>query len=210
LLDKWRLVWSGRQWNELLGLIDQSPQLQALGEELGRTHQLLHERTVALNNAQNLQAQQQSELESLKEEYQRLNNEHQRLSNEHRCLNDNFQQLQSDHIALNLAHEELDRGVREILASFSWRVTAPYRWLAMRLRRRLVKQRPAVTVQPQTTSDRNLDAGPLQGGLLTPPQDNLLFTQPITVQAWAWSPETGVSADILLDGSLVHALVLPV
>ncbi len=185
LLDKWRLVWSGRQWNELLGLIDQSPQLQALGEELGRTHQLLHERTVALNDAQNLQAQQQSELDTLR---------------------DDFQLLQSEHIALNLAHEELDRGVREILASFSWRVTAPYRWLALRLRRRLAKQRTEVAVQPQTTSGKNLDAGPLQGGLLTPAQDNLMFTQPITVQAWAWSPETGAGADILLDGSIVHTL----
>lgn len=164
LLQKWRTVWSGQQWNELLGLLDQSPQLHALNEELAQTHQQLHEQTNAL-----------AEMESLRSEY----------------------------IALSLAHEELDRGVREILGSFSWRVTAPYRWAALRLRRLLSRG-----YQPLPEASATVNSGPLQGGLLTPAQDNIVFTQPLTVQAWAWSEhaETQTRASILVDGVVVHTL----
>lgn len=103
-----------------------------------------------------------------------------------------YQELESGYIALNWAHEQLDRDVKAILASFSWRVTAPYRWLRHKLAvlRTITRSSPPAS---ERRADRILE-GNLQAGILFPAADNLTFGDSLTLQGWAWSLPVSESA----------------
>ena len=120
----------------------------------------------------------------------------------------NYQLLQSDYISLNLAHEQLDRGVREILDSFSWRVTAPYRWLRHRLNRvvaRLLPQQNAGSSQTASAyKKQQTSTATLQAGLVTPSIDNAVLPDHFTVQGWAWSDTPIVSVQLFVDQDMFH------
>jgi len=120
----------------------------------------------------------------------------------------NYQLLQSDYISLNLAHEQLDRGVREILDSFSWRVTAPYRWLRHRLNRVVARVLPQLSAGSSRTASAHKKqhsiTATLQAGLVTPSSDNAVLPDHFTVQGWAWSDTPVVSAQLFIDQDMFH------
>lgn len=180
VLHKWRNKWSGSEWNELLGLVDQTPILQKTHDELVAAHQVIGEAN--------------SEIELL----------HDKLSE--------LDVLQIAHAELNLAHEELDQGVREILDSFSWRITAPYRYLRRRLHHWIPLSKEAS--QPQTAAmqpagkDQEKN-GALEGGILLPVRDNMLFTQNPTIQAWAWSADKLSALTISLNDTVIIEQLQP-
>lgn len=173
LLDKWKSHWTGAQWNAVLGLVDQTPRVRSLHKDLGLAHQQLTE---------------------LQSSYEQLQASSQQLREEH-------QTLQADHVELNLAHQALDQHVREILSSFSWRVTAPYRWTRRRISRFFAGAMPGYQRQQNKSPkpDAQVD-NPLLCGIVNPASDNLSFSTTITVQAWAWSPASLQSVDLLVDG----------
>lgn len=181
VLHKWRNTWTGTQWNELLGLVDQTPTLQKTHDELVSAHQ-----TIGTANAEiELLHGKLAELDTLREEHQNL---------------------QIAHAELNLAHEELDQGVRDILSSFSWRVTAPYRYLRRRLHRWIPVSESAPHPQTnpaQPVSKDHDTSGDLAGGILLPTCDNTLFTHSPTIQAWAWSPDKLSTLSLSLDGNVI-------
>lgn len=113
VLHKWRERWSGADWNALLGLMDQQIEVAALNKDLAQVGQQL-----------NVAAQRIAQLE------QDLDHRQQ-----------SYAELEAAHRALHSAHEQLTRDLRAILASFSWRVTSPYRWLRRRLNAMLGTQR---------------------------------------------------------------------
>ncbi|TFH75759.1 glycosyltransferase [Gammaproteobacteria bacterium LSUCC0112] len=312
LLEKWRLRWSGAQWNALLGLIDQTPALTKLHDELGESHHLLETRTTELNKTRNQLEQVQAKLkakqaefltlqrnladlrgeadllsasantlqennltlhaeiaslqrgtELLRQDISALHSDKQQLTsvieqlqselelsytalnqaNEHltstqtslvvtkqelsgtqaqleqkiselenakvtlahttqqlQHIEHTLQLLQSDYISLNLAHEQLDRGVREILNSFSWRVTAPYRWLRHRLKKLVAAVLPRRgSVLPSTVHQHSI-----QAGIVSPVADNSVLPDHFTVQAWAWSNHPVSRVQIFVDQDLFH------
>lgn len=271
LLDKWRLRWSGAELNALLGLVDQTPALKQVHDELGISHTLLEARTNELNKTRNQLEQSQAKLKeksseflSIKRSLAELRSETDRLSaSSVRQQQDNqalqtgnallrteiltlqsdkqklsaliedlqtdlsstqlhveqltgqlhhvehdYQLLQSDYISLNLAHEQLDRGVREILDSFSWRVTAPYRWLRHRLNRLVarVSPQPSAGGSHAASAHKKADgiSATLLTGLVTPAHDNAVLPDYFTVQGWAWSDKPVVSVQLFVDQDLFH------
>jgi len=120
----------------------------------------------------------------------------------------NYQLLQSDYISLNLAHEQLDRGVREILDSFSWRVTAPYRWLRIRLNRLMARVLPQHSAGSSHTATAHTKAHDISAtlltGLVSPASDNAVLPDHFTVQGWAWSDKPVVSVQVFIDQDLFH------
>lgn len=120
----------------------------------------------------------------------------------------NYQLLQSDYVSLNLAHEQLDRGVREILDSFSWRATAPYRWLRHRLNRLVARMLPqhhaGGTPAANTHKNAHNISATLQAGLVSPSSDNAVLPDHFTVQGWAWSDKPIVSVQLFVDQDLFH------
>lgn len=181
VLHKWRAIWTGTEWNEVLGLVDQTPALMETHSALVTAHQQLTETHTTI---------------------ERLNGE---LAELH-ALREEHQHLQIAHAELNLAHEALDQGVREILNSFSWRVTAPYRYLRRRLQHWIpISRHTGGPSDPGTlaaSKDQDVD-GTLEGGIVLPVRDNILFTQAPTIQAWAWSPALLKDITVRIDGHII-------
>tara|TARA_R110002072_G_scaffold136124_2_gene278128 strand:+ start:96008 stop:100549 length:4542 start_codon:yes stop_codon:yes gene_type:complete len=298
LFDKWRTRWSGADWNAVLGLVDQTPLVHQLHQELGEAHGNLNARDKKLTRSkqQNTRLQNQlkelhAEFDTLKAgfdamlvEYRDLQTSHLRLQDDYQSLqsaneyqqnalhelqgefarldsahklllsdydtlqtgyadlaganeqlteqrtqlteqlaqrdeqlaqlNEQRAQLQSQydnlysaHIELNLAHEKLDQGVREILDSFSWRVTAPYRFVRTRINRMFASlasgKRPAHKPPASSPTPGTSD---IRCGIVVPGNDNIVFTHAMTVQGWAWSSTTIASVGIYLDGAQIHVI----
>lgn len=185
LLHKWRRRWTGEQWNALLGLVDQTPQLESIHSDLEFAHRAISDRDGQVVTLSNQCEQLTDKLAELKDVYQQLQNNH--------------QQLQNNHLELDLAHEALDRGVREVLNSFSWRVTAPYRWVARRTVT-LLKSRK-IAHSNQLPEQKESDPSLLTGAIMTPTYDNFLCAPVISLHAWAWSPDPLVMISVFIDGS---------
>lgn len=187
LLDKWKSRWTGAQWNAVLGLIDETPLVHSLRQDLSIADRQLT-----------------GSLQELGE----LQNRHDRLKSAWKQQTLDYQSLESDHIKLKLAHQELEQGVQEILSSFSWRITAPYRWTRRRLNDAfkgvlLKYRRDRTTGRAKTVG---LDDNSLQCGIVSPASDNLVFSSTVTVQAWAWTPDSLVSIELLVDGKHQHSI----
>lgn len=326
LLEKWRLRWSGAEWNALLGLVDQTPALTQLHDELSESHGLLDTRTAELNKARNQLEQVEAKLKAKKAEFltlqralaalrseadllsaaantlqennqtlhreieslqrgsellrqdisalhndkqqlssvieqlhselnesqraleqttQRLSTSHAQLAATEQALADTqgqlnhtseqlnlkvselgdanaviaqtqqqlqstehkLQLLQSDYISLNLAHEELDRGVKEILNSFSWRVTAPYRWMRHRLNKlvaAVLPRRTASSLSGAVQHPAQQPVSSIQAGIVWPSAEHTVLPDHFTVQGWAWSSNTVVSVQIFVDQDLFY------
>lgn len=209
LIDKWKSRWTGAQWNALLGLIDQTPLVHSLHQDLGHAHQQLQ---ASQRTAELAQQQSQALQEQLKARQEQLEAREQQLTELQLAMDKltaDYQSLQAAHIELNLAHQALDQGVREILSSFSWRVTAPYRWTRRRLTNLLTNAVSKQRRRQQTTSPTqtiSADDNPLVCGIVTPASDDLAFSHTLTLQAWAWSPAPLASVDVLLDGRHLHSI----
>lgn len=207
LLDKWKSRWTGAQWNAVLGLVDQTPLVHSLHSDLGLAHQQLQAQQQAMALIQQQRDEQQQQLAELRSHHQQLLGSHQQLEASFREVLEEYQNLQAAHIELNLAHQALDQGVREILSSFSWRVTAPYRWTRRRLTDALSgalrRRRRQHTIPPAADTPAAVD-NPLLCGIVSPASDNLAFSTTLTMQAWAWSPVTLQTIEIRVDGKLHH------
>lgn len=211
LLDKWKSRWTGAQWNAVLGLVDQTPLVHSLHQDLTQAHQQLNKEQQALELVQQQLEEQQQQLEERQEQLTELRSNHEQLQITSQQLLEDYQNLQVAHIELNLAHQALDQGVRKILSSFSWRVTAPYRWTRHRisdaLSGTLLKhQRPQTKTPAADTSVSINNNNPLLCGIVSPPSDNLAFSTTMTVQAWAWSPASLQSIVLLVDGKQLHSI----
>ena len=185
LLHKWRRRWTGEQWNALLGLVDQTPQLKSIHSDLKFAHRAISDRDAQIVTLSDQCEQLTDKVAELKDVYQQLQT--------------HYQQLQNNHMELDLAHEALDRGVREVLNSFSWRVTAPYRWVARRTFN-LLKSRK-IAHSNQLAEQKEVDPSPLTGAILTPAHDNFLCTPVISLHAWAWSPDPLVMISVSINGT---------
>ena len=185
---------------------------QALHTEIESLHQssvLLREEIEALHSEYQAQlASVSNQLQLSNDALTAANTRAEQITRQLHSVEHNYQLLQSDYISLNLAHEQLDRGIREILGSFSWRVTAPYRWLRHRLNKVLARllppQRPGSSQTAGAhTKEHNITAT-LQTGLVTPSSDNAVLPDDFTVQGWAWSDKPIVSVQLFVDQDMFH------
>lgn len=99
LYDKWRALWRGQELNEII------EKLKAISAE----------KEQALKNAY-------TELASLQSQLLKAQISHQEMKHNYEQMEHNYEQMQHNYIH---AKNSLD----EVYASFSWRVTKPYRWL---------------------------------------------------------------------------------
>jgi prefoldin subunit 5 len=111
LLEKWRLRWSGADWNALLGLVDQTPALTQLHDELSQSHGLLDTRTAELNKSRNQLEQVEAKLKAKKAEFLTLQRALAALRNEADLLNAAANTLQENNQTLHREIESLQRGI---------------------------------------------------------------------------------------------------
>ncbi len=127
----------------------QQEKLESLNETLSRQDSQLH----ALRHSHNELTEQhrrlknhyrlaidefdyvQGQRDELVSQNRELQQEVESANAARQAMQTQFQDLEDAHSALHQQHQELDHGVRQLLASFSWRITAPYRFISNRFKR---------------------------------------------------------------------------
>lgn len=221
ILDKWRLRWSGADINRLLGVMDQSmlikkihgqlteahEQIQERGKDISRLHRSMHDRDKEIDRLHR-------SIHSLNKKYQQLSSSFEELTTTHTELKIIHSELEIAHAELNLVHQTLDRRVREILSSFSWRAMGPYRWLRRRADlwlldpvRRLSYLRKFVHSirKPQEAIIEEANS-PVQCEIVIPAEDEIVCSENFTLHAWAWSPGGLQSIELYVDDGLYRSI----
>ncbi|PCJ28243.1 MAG: hypothetical protein COA96_01680 [SAR86 cluster bacterium] len=178
VFDKWLTRWNGDDINQLLGHVDQSIEVSELEHQIRRVSaeaRLEKERTA-------------SQIGKLKHE---IDTYKQQLA-----------QTKTDYTQLLLNHQELDAGVKEILNSFSWKITKPYRFVGIRLRKYLrgSSAQPAISSKEGLT-DVAINACDLVLKIESPEEKSDPAIDALNIRGWLFSPSGIESIRIKIDSS---------
>lgn len=154
-----------------------------------------------------------------KDEYNSLTKKHEHLRVDRDDLANRHRQLVVDHSELQQHHFALQKGVEEILNSFSWRITRPYRFVANRLKkyflapikRKLVQfllRSPELhrRVKPNTQSKAikntvsSVQTDAIHFNIDSPSAENSLFSETLVLQGWALAISGSVDIVVHVDG----------
>jgi hypothetical protein len=138
VLDKWKSIWSGSEWNELLGSLDMSLELAAQATEIKTLHGQLQQLDSRLINADKIITDKEEELhrlnvvigglhQDLHQAQQNLLQVQQELQQELNLVQQDLLQTRLD-LANSLAHTEtVNKVLNDIYQSWSWRLMGPFR-----------------------------------------------------------------------------------
>lgn len=200
VLSKWVSTWTGADINQMLGSMDQSSVVEEFAENLKLAQKSLQSRG--------------KEIEELTDSVQDLGTQLTDMHDVHKTLSDEHQQQLQKYAELLANHEELDRGVRELLQSTSWRITKPFRYVMHRLRLyvfgplfgtvkknavKVILKNPALHQVVQETKAK-VNTGPALFGLDSPSEDNKLFAENLVLQGWAITQSGEVDVTVIVDG----------
>ena len=105
--------------------------------------------------------------------------------------------LQAAHEELEEQHIQLDQAVREILSSFSWRITSPYRFLGNRIKRYLHQALPHF--RARVSREHNQD---IYFFVESPSASSQPFTEFLEIRGWAFSSRDELSIKLHIDEHL--------
>lgn len=219
VFEKWKSRWSGADINRMLGSADETRQaLQQEFERAVRDKQEILE--TSRENSKKLNDALAEKNREVNLGIERLAARDRALESANRQLREQRQDLENlgaQHQRLLQQHEELDRGVKEILDSFSWRVTRPYRFVRHRLRR-LLSGEPlsdeavvestagdSQTGEGRNEPDSETGSGGEHGGekihcqLDSPSSDQQLFSENMVLQGWALAPSGVATLTVTID-----------
>lgn len=225
VLQKWLSRWRGEDINRMLATLDQTEAIVELRENLD---QALDAKKIQRSeikklqmNAEKLQFRMDEsaaaldvarhDAEKVKNQLLEAKDKYDNLAHIHRQLIVDYSELQQHHL-------ELQKGVEEILNSFSWKITKPYRFIANRLKKYLlrpIKQKivqfllrsPELhrRVRPQgklnnTTAEASAKSDAIHFNIDSPSAENSLFSEILVLQGWALSISGSVDIVVHVDG----------
>ncbi len=243
VLGKWISQWNGADVNRMLGSLDQTGEIRELLLNINALHSdkkiqraeieelqsQLREREKRLVLTTNALEKYKIDLVGVRSSLSNLQLQHNLLLESHTKLSklkayqeQQYKILIQRHDLLQQQHEELNRGVQEILQSFSWRITRPYRYLSHRvkhfiiapvkrallprvmqsptLHNKLVEQRSKskkVKADDASIADRT---EAVQIHVDSPSPSNALFSEVLVLQGWALAPSGVVEITVSIDG----------
>lgn len=239
VLDKWVMHWQGSDVNRMLATLDQTDEINEL---LGNVHALHRDKQIQRSEIEQLQSQVHTsakeldgvrsqleqteaqlgltteELVKLAERHDELISSHKDVVRQRAQLQQRQQALEIQHDRLQQQHEALNRGVQELLNSFSWRITRPYRFLSSRVKRHLivplkerfssVSQEIPVAEQAKISEQSN-ETAPVKRVISkerllvhidSPSAQHSLFSEMLVLQGWALAPSGAVDIVVSIDG----------
>ena len=143
-----------------------------------------------------------------------------KLADKHEVLSKDFRALHLKYHRLETQHKKLDADLRELLDSFSWRVTRPYRYLSQGLKNfvrslkkntvKLILKNPALH---QTARDARAKIPGNDGGLPnsetrtdkfhfgldSPNEEHKVFSESLTLRGWALTEASEVDITFFID-----------
>lgn len=180
IFDKWSARWSGDSVNQLLGQMDQFNLVSKLEKRL---HQL--DVKVEQKNEKNIELR--NEIDDLKQEL---------LTTKQHLL-----QAQTNYSRLLLNHRDLEKGVKDILNSFSWRITKPYRYIGLRLHKYVVGPLlRSSNLGNEIRSPVVADANNFVLEIESPEENSEPVLDELNVRGWAFSSLGLKSMQLEVDG----------
>ena len=241
VLAKWLPRWSAAEVNQMLGTMDQSGSInelrgnvksaleaiQAREKELAEITGTAKKLGKQLTELHKTHAQLDKNYTQLNKNYTQLNknysqqiSEFSKLADNHEVLSKDLQSLRLDYHRLEAQHEKLDASLRELLDSFSWRMTKPYRYLSQRLKNlvgslkkntvKLVLRNPALhqTVRDVRAKipgkdgdhpDAETCTDKFHFGLDSPNEAHKVFSESLTLRGWALTEAGEVDITFFID-----------
>ena len=174
VFDKWLPALSGRDLNDVLRSLDQTPLIHALNKDIHQLH-------VMLNGANQETARLSDEIRTLKQTVQLSTLTNKKLNQTVSRKNAELQEYRAQ-------TEHLTQYIHMLQGSLSWRLTRPLRWL----RRKFEGQQPAPPHAERHTHGAQLPAdtpanSPIKCNLDTPGATQNEFPEQLTVQGWSCS-----------------------
>lgn len=229
VLNKWLPKWSASDINEMFGTMDQSAAVMELRAEAKAAQEVIRARESEVTSITDTLKSTGKQLGELHRAHDALVEEHQSLAEHNRLLDQAQLALHGQLHELQVQHEELDAGVREILGSFSWRITKPYRYLSHRIRKyilspilgpvkkntiKVVLKNPAlhqlvrdVKTKIPTGSQNAKIYDRLHYGLDSPSTDNRVFSNALTIRGWAMTEKSPVELSLFVNELEFRVLV---
>ena len=234
VLAKWLPRWSAAEVNQMLGTMDQSGSInelrgnvksaleaiQAREKELAEITGTAKKLGKQLTELHKTHAQLDKNYTQLNKNYSQQISEFSKLADNHEVLSKDLQSLRLDYHRLEAQHEKLDASLRELLDSFSWRMTKPYRYLSQRLKNlvgslkkntvKLVLRNPALhqTVRDVRAKipgkdgdhpDAETCTDKFHFGLDSPNEAHKVFSESLTLRGWALTEAGEVDITFFID-----------
>ena len=212
VFDKWLPDWSGAELNQILAKLETDVRSHA---DVIRKRQVELEK---LNDALRITGQQ---LVTLNKEHEKKIKDYDLLTRKNNVLEREMADLQAAHEELEEQHIQLDQAVREILSSFSWRITSPYRFLGNRIKRylshppdegvqdapRILTENPALHqalphFRARVSREHNQD---IYFFVESPSASSQPFTEFLEIRGWAFSSRDELSIKLHIDEHLYRS-----
>ena len=133
----------------------------------------------------------------LEKEHEKKIKDYDLLTRKNNVLERERADLQDAHEELEEQHIQLDQAVREILSSFSWRITSPYRFLGNRIKRYLHQALPHF--RARVSREHNQD---IYFFVESPSASSQPFTEFLEIRGWAFSSRDELSIKLHIDEHL--------
>lgn len=202
VLDKWLNRWSGAELNETFGTLDNAKEVSRLHVQLNTSHQELAQLTTKLEQVSQALKESNAQVKESKAHAKELGSQLQQALRENAQTESELTSVQQSYAELLSAHEALDQGVKEVLNSFSWKITAPYRYIKRRLQS-LISNTPRSAAADQAIGvEHSLRSG--NGDIqfqLRSPSPRQEFVDVLAIEGWLWSDAGVCELQIRIDGS---------
>lgn len=228
VLGKWAPRWSGEQFNAVLGSLDATETLESMGRSFAQA-QAEHLEQIALHEAarKQLAADYEKTLEAERSAREELKTAHESLAGQFSALQTSNARVlrQLDNLRARLDHAEeigadLSRQLEQIRASFSWRITRPYRFASTMMKKAL-RRAPAAQSTVESSPRREAsegdasppalaaqtDATSIRASLDAPTANARFSVGDLTVEGWAFDADPAsaggsVELELSINGRL--------
>lgn len=207
LFSKWLSIWSGEEYNQMLGEVYTEGLVRTLRDNLGQLTRQSQERD---HKIRALESKTNTLTGEIKKHVRLQNTLKEKLHSLEGALKSEQQKnvaLNEAHLELVAMHEALDHGVKQVLNSTSWRITAPLRFVNRAVRslfsgasKKKANPGPYPGSSMPAASLSDADASSIKFELDSVAEGKVLCVDEIALHGWALSHFGPVSCDIHIDG----------
>ena len=196
VIEKWARRWTGAELNETFGSLDNSDEIESL--------------TRNYRNAQKDFAEQLDLHEKAREAL--MSDYEQTLANERRLrteLQESCGRAMREHqeIRAQLSHllqqnGELSQQIEQILNSFSWRITKPYRFISRWVKKKLASpaQQKNSAVYATISADGSTGNQTIYASLDFPGEETHYIEDDLSIEGWAFSSSSPIRISVSING----------
>lgn len=223
VLEKWLSRWKGSDINRMLGTMVRFDVIEDLDKNLTATRAAMESQSAEIlslrAHAENLveeNAALQKDIESQRENLRKTVLQLQAANRSTERLRQEVADKEAQYKHLEFEHQALQRHFHAVITSFSWRITKPYRFISLRLKRYVFNPcrhllnklsgggnslpDSARVATPSEDGEPDSEPREILFNLDTPDSDGKLVSENLSLHGWAHSTTGPVDVAVSVDG----------